>query len=120
MPHFNVKVAASWEPRVPISPAEELFSTGEKFTQDPELFKRLVDWTSGSPHGWNASVTQDHNIGPARMTLEVLIPVDAPSIPVDAPSEWDASVDACSLVREELQREGFPKPDTLIGTVQDD
>jgi hypothetical protein len=114
MPHFNVKVAASWEPRVPINPAEELFSTGEKFTQDPELFKRLGDWISSSPRGWDARVTQDHSIGSARMTLEVLI------AGVDAPSEWDARVDACSLVREELQRDGFRKPDTLIGTVQDD
>lgn len=112
VPEFNVKVAASWDPKVPINPAEELFSTGEKFTQDPQLFKRLGDWISSPPRDWNASVTQDHNIGPARMTLEVLVAA------LDAPSEWDARIDACSLVREELQREGFPNPDTLIGTAQ--
>ena len=114
MPHFAVKVAASWEPKVPINPKDELFSTGEDFTQDPELFKQLGDWISNPPRDWDAAVTQDHGIGSARMTLEVLVP------DVDAPSEWDARVDACSFVREELQEAGFPGPDTLVGTVQDD
>jgi hypothetical protein len=46
MPQFKVNVAGSWEPRVPINPVEELLSTGEKFTQDSELFKWLADWIS--------------------------------------------------------------------------
>ena len=114
VPRFSIKVAASWEPRIPINPKAELFSTGEKFTQDPDLFKRLGDWVSNLPGGCEANVAQDHGIGPPRMTLEVLVPG------VGAPSEWDARVDACSFVRDELQEQGFPEPDTLVGIVQGD
>ena len=92
MPRFSIKVAASWDPKIPINPKEELFSTGEKFRQDPELFRQLGDWVSSPPGGWEANVAQDHGFDPARMTLEVLV------ADVDAPSEWGRSR-RCLLVR---------------------
>jgi hypothetical protein len=63
-----------------------------------------------SPHGWNASVTQDHGIGSARMTLEVLMAA------VDAPSEWDARVE-CLLPG--ARREPCPKATTSSGHIRD-
>jgi hypothetical protein len=45
---------------------------------------------------------------PARLTLQVSIRG------LDVPSEWVARVDARSLVRPELERAGFPEPDTVV------
>ena len=48
------------------------------------------------------------------MTLQVIY------LDVDAPSEWDARVDGCSFLREELNRADLPQPDTIFAEVQED
>jgi len=107
---FRVKVTASYSPT---DSAESL--TGHRVAVQPrEWSKQLGDWVSEAPApGEERSVTDDATIDPQRLTLTVVYS------DIEAPSEWDARVDATFRFREAISVADLPEPETVVADVDE-
>ena len=104
MPKFRVTVVASYAPTLPIDRKDALVYTGPTLTQPREVKARLGAWVESRE---GRTLIGDHAIDPPRLTVKVVYELDAPS-------EWDAGVDACSLFAEESAAGDLPEPETVV------
>ncbi len=107
MPRFRVRVVASYPPDKVLPPYRDtlVYTPGERHVQSAEVKRRLSDWVSARD---GRSLTDDHGIDPPRLTLQVTFDE------LEAPSEWDARVDAQSRFREECKRDALPETESVL------
>lgn len=107
MPRFRVRVVASYPPDKVLPPYRDtlVYTPGERRVQSAEVKRQLSDWVSARD---GRRLTDDHGIDPPRLTLEVTY--DG----LDAPSEWDARIDAQAMFREEAERDELPEPESVL------
>ena len=97
MPKFRVTIVASYAPTLPIDRKDALVYTGPTLTQPQEVESRE-----------GRTLIGDYVIDPPRLTLKVVYNE------FDAPSEWEAGVDARSLFAEESVADDLPSPETVV------
>jgi hypothetical protein len=107
MPRFRVRVVASYPPDHVLPPYRDtlVYTPDERRVQSAEVKRRLSDWVSARD---GRRLTGDHGIDPPRLTLEVTYD------DIEAPSEWDARVDAQSMFSEECERDELPEPESVL------
>jgi hypothetical protein len=107
MSRFRVRVVASYPPDHVLPPYRDplVYTPDEPRVQSAEVKRPLSDSVSARD---GRRLTGDHGIDPPRLTLEVTYD------DIEAPSEWDARVDAQSMFREECERDGLPEPESIL------
>ena len=105
MPKFRVTLVASYAPTLPIDRKDALVYTGPTLTQPQEVKERLGAWVESRE---GRTLIGDYVIDPPRLTLKVVYNE------FDAPSEWEAGVDARSLFAEESVADDLPSPETVV------
>jgi len=118
---FRINVVASYEPTEPMVPPEyPLLDARPALKAPDETRDALLAWgelvVARSGEGTSrlrvidVTMTEDHNILPARLTMAL-------ACEIDAPTEWDARTDATSLFREECETAEMPMPESIVANV---
>jgi len=123
MPIFRIDAVASYPATEPMTYENgyALMDSGPALKPPNEVFEAL--WTYWSNREQtedtdrlrvvNVGVAEDGTFLPSRLTMTV-------ACDIDAPTEFDARIDAMSLFREECEAEQLPTPETVVANEADE
>jgi hypothetical protein len=111
---FRINLVASYEPTEPMVPPEyPLLDAGPALKTPDTLLvwgERVVEQAREGTSRLrliDVTMTEDHNILPARLTMTL-------ACEIDALTEWDARTDATALFREECEAAELPAPESVV------